>query len=151
MQFGTASVCYNWDEWSNARACSNLTALYNLHPLTELIFWAIEMSNKLILLSLCCVPCTECYEVHQYCEQIHVKVWFIRSTMYTNSFKSVKTDQLDRLQIAMQTSIKRWYIIGHRVFFPFDITTIHFSLVWIFLITHFCSFIWAIRPIYTKF
>ena len=70
------------------------------------------------------------------CEKIHMKVWFIRSTMYTNIIKSVKTDQFDRsirwLQIAMQTSIKRWYI-GHRVFFPFwHYITIHFSLVWIF-------------------
>ena len=53
------------------------------------------------------------------CEQIHVKVWFILSTMYTNDIKSVKTDQFDRsirwLQVAMQTSIKRW-CIGHQVF-----------------------------------
>ena len=88
------------------------------------------------------------------CEQIHLKVWFKRSTMYTYSIKSVKRDQFDRsiwwLQIAMQTSIKRWYI-GHGVFFPFDTTTIHFSLVWIFLVNHFCSFTCAMRPIYTTF
>ena len=50
----------------------------------------------------------------------------------------------------MQTSIKRWYI-GHRVLSPFDTTTIPFSLVWIFLVNHFRSFICAIRPIYTTF
>ena len=50
----------------------------------------------------------------------------------------------------MQTSIKRWYI-GYRVFFPFYTTTIHFSFVRIFSVNHFCSFICAIRPIYTTF
>ena len=35
--------------------------------------------------------------------------------------------------------------------FPVDTTTLHFSSVRIVLVTHFCNFICAIRPIYTTF
>ena len=41
------------------------------------------------------------------CEQIHVKVWFIRLTMYTDSIKSVETDQFDRSIRWLQISICR--------------------------------------------
>ena len=66
----------------------------------------------------------------------------LQSTTHSQ-FLSSPCSQLrrwDPLVRPMHASIKRWYI-GLRVLFPFDTTTIHFSLVWIFLVNHFCSFI----------
>ena len=79
----------NWGSWSNVRVCSNLTAFINLQPPNWAYNGATEMSKKLMLLSHWCVSCNGCSEVINR-GQIHLKVWFIHLTMYTNSNKSVQ-------------------------------------------------------------
>ena len=88
----------------------------------------------------------------QFSKQSHTQKNNLQSTKYSQFLSSPCSQLLlwDPLVRPMHASIKRWYK-GHRDFFPFDTTTIHFGLVWIFLVNHFGSFICAIRPIYTTF